>query len=37
VDIKKVQIRSDVTIAGARASSVKVDPYLMGVGIGYRF
>jgi outer membrane protein len=37
LDIKKVRIRSDVTIAGARASSVKVDPYLMGVGIGYRF
>jgi outer membrane protein len=37
LDVKKVQIRSDVTISGARASTIKVDPYLMGVGIGYRF
>lgn len=36
-DIKKVQIRSDVMIAGAKASRVKVDPVLLGVGIGYRF
>jgi outer membrane protein len=37
LDVKKVQIRSDVTIAGARASNVKVDPVLLGVGLGYRF
>jgi outer membrane protein len=37
LDIKKIHLRSDVMISGARASSVKVDPYLMGVGIGYRF
>lgn len=37
LDVKKVQIRSDVTIAGARASRVKVDPVLLGLGIGYRF
>ncbi len=36
-DIKKVQIRSDVMIAGAKASRVKVDPVLLGVGVGYRF
>jgi outer membrane protein len=36
-DVKKVQIRSDVNIAGARASRVKVDPLLLGVGVGYRF
>lgn len=36
-DVKKVQIRSDVMIAGARASNVKVDPVLLGVGLGYRF
>ena len=34
-DIKKVQIRSDVFIGGAKASEVKVDPLLIGV--GYRF
>lgn len=37
VDVKKVQIRSDVFVGGARASAVKVDPWLVGVGVGYRF
>ncbi|MBI1773622.1 MAG: OmpW family protein [Burkholderiales bacterium] len=37
LDIKKVQIRSDVTIAGAKVSAVKIDPWLVGVGVGYRF
>ena len=37
LDVKQVQIRSDVDINGARASRVKIDPVLLGVGIGYRF
>jgi outer membrane protein len=37
LDVKKVQIRSDVNIGGVRASDVKVDPLLIGVGVGYRF
>ena len=37
IDIKKVQIRSDVYISGADVSEVKVDPILFGMGIGYRF
>lgn len=37
LDIKKVQIRSDVLVAGAKASAVKVDPVLVGIGVGYRF
>jgi len=37
VDVKKVQLRSDVLIGGAKASRVKVDPVLFGVGVGYRF
>lgn len=37
LDVKKVQIRSDVFVGGARASKVKVDPVLFGVGVGYRF
>lgn len=37
LDIKKVQIRSDVSISGAKVSAVKVDPVLVGVGVGYRF
>jgi outer membrane protein len=37
LDVKKARIRSDVTIGGAKASRVKVDPVLFGVGVGYRF
>ena len=37
IDIKKVQIRSDVYISGADVSEVKVDPILFGIGVGYRF
>ncbi len=36
-DVKKVQIRSDVFQDGARISRVKLDPWLIGVGVGYRF
>ncbi len=37
VDVKKVNIRSDVLLGGAKASEVRVDPVLIGVGVGYRF
>lgn len=37
VDVKKVQIRTDVYSAGAKAGTFKVDPLLVGVGIGKRF
>lgn len=37
LDVKKVQLRSDVSIGGSKASAVKVDPWLLGVGVGYRF
>jgi outer membrane protein len=37
LDIKRVNIRSDVTVAGARVSTVKVDPTLIALGLGYRF
>ena len=36
-DVKKVRLRSDVLINGVKASTAKVDPVLLGVGIGYRF
>lgn len=36
-DVKKIRLRSDVLIGGAKASAVRVDPLLVGVGIGYRF
>lgn len=37
LDVKKVQIRSDVNTAAGQLSAVKVDPWLIGVGVGYRF
>ena len=38
LDAKYVQLKSDVkTAAGAKVTTVKVDPLLLGVGVGYRF
>ncbi len=39
LDVKYVQIKSDVKVAatGAKVTTVKVDPMLYGLGIGYRF
>ncbi|MFZ5521040.1 MAG: OmpW/AlkL family protein [Pseudomonadota bacterium] len=37
LDIKKVQIRTDVKSAGEKVGTFKVDPLLIGVGVGYRF
>lgn len=37
LDVKKVQIRSDLRSNGAKLGTVKVDPLLVGVGVGYRF
>jgi outer membrane protein len=36
-DVKKVQIRSNVYSAGSQISAVHIDPWLIGVGVGYRF
>lgn len=36
-DVKKIRLRSDVLTGGAKASAVRVDPVLLGVGVGYRF
>jgi outer membrane protein len=37
-DVKKVYIKTDVyTAAGANAGTLKLDPVLVGVGVGYRF
>lgn len=36
-DIKKVQLRADVESAGTKLTEVKIDPWLIGVGIGKRF
>lgn len=37
VDVKRVNIRSDVIAAAGKISAVKVDPSLVSVGVGYRF
>ncbi|MBZ2208449.1 OmpW/AlkL family protein [Massilia soli] len=37
LDIKRVNIRSDVMAGGATISAVKVDPMLASIGVGYRF
>lgn len=37
VDVKKVQIRTDVKSAGATVGEFRVDPWLFGVGAGWKF
>jgi len=37
VDVKKVQIRTDVSAGGADIGTFKIDPLLVGVGLGWRF
>lgn len=37
VDVKKLWIRTDVSTNALKANDVKLDPWLVGVGIGYRF
>ena len=36
-DLKKVYLGTDVTVAGADRGSFKVNPLLLGVGLGWRF
>ncbi|MBN9526448.1 MAG: OmpW family protein [Alphaproteobacteria bacterium] len=37
VDVKKLWVRTDVSTNALKANDVKIDPWLVGVGIGYRF
>jgi outer membrane protein len=37
VDAKYVNIESDLFLGGSRVSTLKLDPWLVGVGIGWRF
>lgn len=37
IDLKKVFIKTDVSAGGAKVGSFKVDPVLLGVGLGWRF
>jgi outer membrane protein len=36
-DVKKVQIRTNVYSSGAKAGELKLDPWLIGFGVGWRF
>ena len=36
-DVKKVYIKTDVRSFGTKVGTFKVDPVLVGVGLGYRF
>ena len=36
-DVKKVQIKTDVSSFGTKVGTFKVDPLLIGVGLGWRF
>ena len=36
-DVKKIQIKSHVYVGGADQGTLKLDPVLVGVGVGYRF
>lgn len=37
VDVKKVMIRTDLSAGGTNLGTIKVDPWLIGVGVGYKF
>lgn len=37
LDLKKVYIRTDVFVGTANQGTLKLDPVLLGVGLGYRF
>ncbi len=37
VDVKKVNIETDVSVSGSKLGTFKVNPVLFGVGVGYRF
>jgi outer membrane protein len=36
-DVKYVEMRSNVYLSGAAISNIQVNPWLIGVGVGYRF
>ena len=37
LDMKKVYIRTDVSLNGTKIGDFKADPLLVGVGLGWRF
>jgi len=37
VDVKKVKMGTDVEVNGSKVTHLDIDPWLVGVGVGYRF
>jgi outer membrane protein len=37
VDVKKLWVRTNATMAGTNLGALHIDPWLVGVGVGYRF
>jgi outer membrane protein len=37
IDFKKVNLKTDVYVGGVNKGVLKLDPTLIGVGLGYRF
>lgn len=37
IDVKKAWIRTDLNSGSTKLSTLKVDPWLLGLGVGYRF
>jgi outer membrane protein len=37
LDVKKIDISTDVKLNGTKLTTVSVDPYIYGIGVGYRF
>ncbi|WP_326940361.1 OmpW/AlkL family protein [Actimicrobium sp. GrIS 1.19] len=37
LDVKKLRLRTDLTLGGVKVSNLQVDPLLVAVGVGYRF
>ncbi|MEZ5498311.1 MAG: OmpW family outer membrane protein [Steroidobacteraceae bacterium] len=37
IDVKKAWISTDVSLGGTKLTTVDVDPYILGIGAGYRF
>jgi outer membrane protein len=37
LDVKKLWIKNDVTAAGATIGDLKIDPWVFGIGMGWRF
>jgi outer membrane protein len=37
LDVKKAQVRTDVSLGGLKAGTFRIDPVMVSVGVGLRF